>query len=234
MSDWEAEETSASNVAVTESWEDEATGDAPDSWDAEEPVETKPAAPEPKPKAAAPAKPAAKAPVKAAAAGKKTAATAASTRSNPIEEFEDLMSIREREKRQVERSDFENAQDLFAGVRSAGDPSAISLDTYQPKTIADFNAYAEVVSKKFKTMQKDSNYLAFIKQVLRLSTTEMRSDDLSELAATLNALFNERQKKEKESKGKKAKPTSNKPSVNVRPDLFEDGEDDFYDDEDDY
>ena len=142
---------------------------------------------------------------------------------DPIDE-----TLKERKKRLVNqelKADLENAQDLFAGVGLA----VLNFESSCPKNMAEFDDLKDLILKKFSSLQGPL-YIDFIENLIRDLSLDLSLDDTRRIVSTLNAMINEKQKAQKDSKKKK----SSKKMPTVAKGLDTTNYDDVYDEFDDF
>jgi len=207
---WEDEDFEPPAVEGSASrWADEDKEDAPvkSSWDEEEPKQKG------EPKQSSTYKPAAK---KSAKAAQKTEPQQPAAPLDPATE-------KKLKQKFVEDSDFQNTQDIFAGIDER-------INVNQPKDEKDFEALADSLSQKLTVFEKSIHYKSLLKRLFRQTCAGLKADEVKDLASALTILQNERLKQEKDkAKGGKKKVTTKKASLNMKEGL--DDEDGFVDDE---
>ncbi|CAN1769858.1 Eukaryotic translation initiation factor 3 subunit J, partial [Linum perenne] len=78
------------------------------------------------------------------------------------------------------------------------------LDSFIPKSEADFSEYAELISEKLlRPYEKSFHYIGLVKAVVRLSTSGLTATQAKEIALSVTAVANEKLKAEKEAGKKK-------------------------------
>lgn len=111
--------------------------------------------------------------------------------------------------RLVEQSDFAAAKDTFGGA-DAGDSA---LDSFLPKTEADFIEYAGMVAAKLTNYDNSAYYKVLLKEVLRKATENLSSEETKQISTSMTVLVNEKQKEEKAKQGDKKKKKNQKKAV---------------------
>ncbi|GAB0099684.1 Eukaryotic translation initiation factor 3 subunit J [Sergentomyia squamirostris] len=108
------------------------------------------------------------------------------------------------EKEQKE-SDLKNALELLgvSGERVSGE----GIDAMVPTNKAEFTEYAEAISKKVSNYKNHEEFPGFIEDLVRNLCVQLNSIDLKKVKTTVDNLYTEKQKmeKEKSKKGGKAK-----------------------------
>lgn len=155
----------------------------------------------------------------------------------------EMMTAVERKLREqtiIEEADLENVNDLFSGVSKSDvkmtPPANPTLDTFEPKTDADFEKLAHMIGEKCCTFndnpRKTSRYVQFIKFIMRDAAKDLNADDTKDLEKFMGILRNEKIEEFKKSKGIKKK-VNKKAHVRVdragdiRDNAFDDFADDF-------
>ncbi|KAL8201793.1 hypothetical protein R6Q57_010940 [Mikania cordata] len=106
-----------------------------------------------------------------------------------------------RQQRLVEEADYKNTAELFSSKK--GDDKTI--DTFIPKSEADYLEYAELISNKLRPYEKSFHYIGLLKHVMRLSMASLKAADAKEVASSVSAIANEKLKAEKEAAAGKKK-----------------------------
>jgi translation initiation factor 3 subunit J len=138
-------------------------------------------------------------------------------------------TLEEKKKRLINqelKADLENAQDLFAGI---GISSSFNFETSQPKNMTEFDDFKDLILKKFSSLHGPL-YINFIENLIRDISIDLSLDDTRKIVSTLNAMINEKQKAQKDSKKKK----SSKKVPVVAKGLDTTNYDDVYDEFDDF
>lgn len=105
-----------------------------------------------------------------------------------------------RQQRLQEEADLQVAADTFAGA------NAINLDTFVPKTEAEHEQFAELISKRYlKPLAHSGRYQTLLKSLIRHACTDMRSTEVKEVENAAVVLRNEKVKAEKEKESKRKK-----------------------------
>lgn len=138
-----------------------------------------------------------------------------------------------------EEADFENAQGLFDMSKSkkkADAPGSETIDAFVAKTAADGEVLAEKVATKLLTLENTPFYNEMLKSLMKKVTANLQSDDVKEIATTVQVVANDKLKAERDkNKGKKksnaaakkatVKETHNSAFDNM--DEYDDGADDY-------
>eukprot|EP00877_Chromochloris_zofingiensis_P002961 jgi/Chrzof1/12666/Cz07g03020.t1 len=130
-------------------------------------------------------------------------------RAEDVEEapLDDPIAEKLRQQRLVEEADFRAARELF------GDTGTKSLEAILPKSVKDFEEYAQLLAARYIQPHSSSkNYKAFLKHLLKLATDPLTSEDAKELEATAGTIRAEKVKAEKAAAAAKSKV---KKTVNV-------------------
>ena len=123
--------------------------------------------------------------------------------------FFDPLADKLNKQRLVEQSDFAAAKDTFGGA-DAGDSA---LDSFLPKTEADFIEYAGMVAAKLTNYDNSAYYKVLLKEVLRKATENLSSEETKQISTSMTVLVNEKQKEEKAKQGDKKKKKNQKKAV---------------------
>jgi len=124
--------------------------------------------------------------------------------------LDDPVEEKLRQQRLVEEADLRAAQELFGG-------SGKGLDGMLPKTLKDFEDYADNLVGRYVAIHKDSkNYRAFLKAVIKKATEHLTGEDTKELE---NAIMTIRMDKQKAEKAAAAGKTKAKKNLNVGRDV---------------
>jgi len=119
---------------------------------------------------------------------------------------EEKLQEKLKQQRLQEESDLQNAKELFGDTMSSIDTavfSSIPLDTRE-----DFNSFRRAIVDKIKNSEKSTHHAMFVEDLCRELCTNMDGDDIKKIGATLSALYNEKLKASKPTKGKKKKGTA--------------------------
>lgn len=167
----------------------------------------------------------------------KRAAEKALAQQKELDEL-DAVERKLRQRQIVEEADFENTKDLFMGGGSKEGmlpPAEPTLDTFSPKTDADYKKFVTMVGEKCCMLndnpRKTGRYVTFVKDLMRVLTRDLGPDDTKDLSAHMGIIGNEKRDEFKKSKGFKKK-TNKKAHVRVdrAADMRDDNFDDFADD----
>mmetsp|Transcript_19538 Transcript_19538/g.52661 ORF Transcript_19538/g.52661 Transcript_19538/m.52661 type:complete len:265 (-) Transcript_19538:454-1248(-) len=105
-----------------------------------------------------------------------------------------------------EEADFENTQGLFGSlaVKKNDAPGAETIDAFVARTAADGEALAEKVANKLLTLENTPFFVEMLKSINKKVTVNLSSDDVKDLATTVQVVANDKLKAEREKqKGKK-------------------------------
>ncbi|KAI8897343.1 eukaryotic translation initiation factor 3 subunit J [Globomyces pollinis-pini] len=78
-----------------------------------------------------------------------------------------------------------------------------ALDATNPKSRAELEDYAKLLSKKIATFENQLSYPNFVEILVRDLVASLSVDDTRKISSSLSAMINEKQKLLKDSKGKK-------------------------------
>ncbi|KAL7746726.1 Translation initiation factor 3 subunit J component [Sorochytrium milnesiophthora] len=135
---------------------------------------------------------------------------------------------RARQQREIEAADAKNIDDLFGNVAIRDEDKPVvenPLTTLKPKTMEDFNNLTQALLSRFSEFESQALYVAFLESFCKSVCDKLKADDIRKISSSLNALFNEKQRAEKEA-GKKKKGT--KAKAQVRVEKGDEGEDDDF------
>ncbi|CAN1275247.1 Eukaryotic translation initiation factor 3 subunit J [Linum perenne] len=105
---------------------------------------------------------------------------------------------------------------------SNNDDKGKDLDSFIPKSEADFSEYAELISEKLlRPYEKSFHYIGLVKAVVRLLTSGLTAAQVKEIASSVTAVANEKLKAEKEA-GKKKGGSGGKKKQQIRVDKSKD------------
>lgn len=104
-----------------------------------------------------------------------------------------------------EESDLRTAMETF-GVTE--------IDAAQPKTKAELTELADAISKKVSQFKNLSDFPGFLEELVRNVCANLNSSDLQKIKKTVDNMYAEKQKLEKEQKNKKS--SKGKTKVNLR------------------
>lgn len=105
------------------------------------------------------------------------------------------------------------------------------IDGFEPKTKEDFDRFSHMLSEKISKFEKSPFYMPFMETLVRDVTLAVGPDDLKKLSNTLTALYNDKVKQLKSTKGKKK---TNKATLIVEKDNQAGKEDGRFNEFDDY
>ena len=147
--------------------------------------------------------------------------------------LDDPVAEKLRRQRLVEQADFVAAKELF------GDTGGINLDTFLPKSVKEFEDYANAIANKFILGHKDSkNYKMLVKALTKKACEPLSAADSKEVEAFVGVVRVEKTKAEMEAAKAKLAPSkkslqgSGKGGLSVGLDDYQyadagDGDDDF-------
>lgn len=126
------------------------------------------------------------------------------------ETLSDPLAEKLRKQRLVEEADFELAKECF------GD-DAVDLDKMIPKTSADFERYATLITLKYlRPYASSTHYHTMLRTVMRKGCDPLNSSDTKDLETALGVIRNEKVKAEKPAA--KSKKAQKKATLNSRGD----------------
>jgi len=140
---------------------------------------------------------------------------------------DELLAERIAKQKILESSDLKLAEEIFAG---AGGQITVSFESVKLETVHEFESFRRGLVDKLLAVSNSSHYALFVEDLLRDICAPIDIDDLRKIQASLNALYNEKNKKDKpanKKKGKKA-PTikvDNELSLREQPDAYDDLDD---------
>eukprot|EP00798_Chlamydomonas_sp_ICE-L_P003900 gene3900-13970_t len=141
--------------------------------------------------------------------------------------LDDPVEEKARLQRLIEKADLEAAKDLFAGA------SGVILDVFLPKSVKDFEEYAQTIVAKFAHCHKDSkNYKAFIKSLMKHVCASLPSGEVKEIETTIAIVRQDKMKAEMAEVAEKTKKT--KKSLNMGKGKSAGLDDYIYDDSQDH
>jgi translation initiation factor 3 subunit J len=149
--------------------------------------------------------------------------------------LDDPVAEKLRQQRLVEQADFVAAKELFGG---SGDTGGINLDTFLPKSVKEFEDYANAISNKYILGHKDSkNYKMLVKALTKKACEPLSAADSKEVESYVGVVRVEKTKAEQAAKAKlapnkKSLQGSGKGGLSVGLDDYQyadagDGDDDF-------
>jgi len=112
-----------------------------------------------------------------------------------------------KQKMEKER-DLELAEEIFAGAGQI----TVSFDTVKLETIHEFESFRRGMVDKLLGVSSSPHYALFVEDLVRDICAPIDVDDLRKIQATLNALYNEKNKSKKDKPGK---PKKKGPKVKV-------------------
>ncbi|XP_062848266.1 eukaryotic translation initiation factor 3 subunit J-A [Trichomycterus rosablanca] len=118
------------------------------------------------------------------------------TELTPEQELEDKLGL---EKLQ-EDSDLELAKDTF-GVSN----NVTGIDAMSPSSKDDFTEFERLLVEKITPYEKSIHYSSFLESLFRDLCLSLEVDDLKKINNSLTVLLGEKQRQEKQNKGKKKK-----------------------------
>ncbi|XP_074472195.1 eukaryotic translation initiation factor 3 subunit J-B isoform X2 [Sebastes fasciatus] len=102
-----------------------------------------------------------------------------------------------------EDADLELANDAF-GVSSTSN-SVTGIDAMCPSSKEDFTEFEKLLKEKISQFEKSDHYSSFLDSLFRELCISLEVEDLKKVTNSLTALLCEKQKQEKQNKGKKKK-----------------------------
>jgi len=120
--------------------------------------------------------------------------------TDPTEKFEKVKKERELQ----EKSDLENAKDLFSGT---GEPELKKdkLESFTPISEQDFEQFAHIIADKVVAYEDSAFYLNTLRNIIRFTTVNLKVEDVKELGKIINIIANEKIQKQKEADKKSKK-----------------------------
>ncbi|KAJ0173945.1 hypothetical protein K1T71_010091 [Dendrolimus kikuchii] len=115
-----------------------------------------------------------------------------------------------RQQKLQEESDLRLAMETF-GVSEA---SVGKLDSFQPTTKEEFTEFADLLSKKINFFKAREEFPGFVDDLVRNIVVQMSSADIKRIKMTVDNLYIEKQKAEKNDKSKK--PTKGKGKAKLK------------------
>ncbi|CAB3251068.1 unnamed protein product [Arctia plantaginis] len=109
-----------------------------------------------------------------------------------------------------EESDLRLAMETF-GVTEV---STGKIDNFNPTTKAEFNEFTEMLTKKINLYKSKEEFPAFVDDLVRNIVVQMHSADIKRIKLTVDNLYIEKQKSEKNDKSKK--PTKGKGKAKLK------------------
>lgn len=132
-----------------------------------------------------------------------------------------------RQKQLQEESDLKLAKEAFG----LSDSNEGVIDKMSPEGEEDFLKFEQALKDKITTFEKSPHYAAFLDKLFTDLVINVESEEVRKLSATLNSMYHEKLRQQKE--GEKKKKKKNKASLKVtrNNDLTDDlGYDDFAED----
>lgn len=136
----------------------------------------------------------------------------------------------------LRRQKIQEEADLALAVEAFGfgkeEPVVVGvLDGFEPKTKEDFDKFSQMLCEKITQFEKSPYYVPFMETFVCDVTLAVGPDDLKKLSSTLTALYNEKVKLQKSTKGKKK---TKKATLTIEKNILAVNEDNGFDDFDDY
>lgn len=130
----------------------------------------------------------------------------------------------------VEENDYRNVTDLYGDLSTAKE-----LETFIPKSEADFKRYAELMSQLALDFAKSTHYSTFATKLIDSLIEPLKSDDVNNLIKSLTKVKLAKQKKEKEAAAKAKTSNRKQAMIKAQMDNYVDKkEDDDSEDSEDY
>lgn len=119
------------------------------------------------------------------------------------EPLADPVAEKLRQQRMIEEADLRAAQELFGGASGSG---GSKLDSMLPKSVKDFEEYAEALVSRYVLVHKDSkNYKVLIKALLRGACEPLSTEDVKEVENSAGTIRADKVKAEKAAAAAKSK-----------------------------
>lgn len=134
---------------------------------------------------------------------------------------------REEVQRIIEENDYRNVTDLYGDLSTAKE-----LETFIPKSEADFKRYAELMSQLALDFSRSTHYTAFALKLIDSLVGPLKSDDVNGLIKTLTKVKQNKVKQEKEAAAKAKTSDRKKAMIKAQMDNYVDKDDDSEDSED--
>lgn len=134
---------------------------------------------------------------------------------------------REEVQRMVEENDYRNVTDLYGDLSTAKE-----LETFIPKSEADFKRYAELMAQLTRDFAKNPHYTGFATKLIDSLVEPLKSDDVNNLIKSLTKLKLAKAKKEKEDAAKAKTSNRKKAMIKAQMDNYVDKDEDSEDSED--
>ncbi|XP_040925880.1 eukaryotic translation initiation factor 3 subunit J-B isoform X2 [Betta splendens] len=116
---------------------------------------------------------------------------------------EEQLAEKLRVKKLQEDADLELAKDAF-GVSSTSN-SVTGIDAMCPSSKEDFTEFEKLLKEKILQFEKSVHYTSFLDSLFRELCISLEVEELKKISNSLSVLLGERQKQEKQNKGKKKK-----------------------------
>lgn len=113
-----------------------------------------------------------------------------------------LLEEKRRQQLLQEAADLELAVEAF-GFKKEEPPTAGVIDGFDPKTKEEFDKFSQMLCEKITKFDKSPYYVPFMENLVRDLTLGVGAEDLKKVSSTLTALYNEKVKLQKGTKGKK-------------------------------
>ncbi|XP_017569126.1 eukaryotic translation initiation factor 3 subunit J-A [Pygocentrus nattereri] len=120
-----------------------------------------------------------------------------STELTPEEELAEKLRV----KKLQEDSDLELAKDAFGIVSN----NVTGIDAMSPSSKDDFAEFERLLKDKITSYEKSIHYSSFLESLFRDLCLSLEVEDLKKVNNSLTVLLSEKQRQEKQSKGKKKK-----------------------------
>jgi translation initiation factor 3 subunit J len=120
---------------------------------------------------------------------------------------EEILADKLEKQRLQEESDLRLAEEAF-GINEggAGAESGAGLDDIPLSSRKHFEAFQKNLVSKLQQVEKSPHYVGFLENTFRDLCVGLEPDDIKRVSSNLTALFNEKIKAQKATKGKKTKP----------------------------
>lgn len=115
-----------------------------------------------------------------------------------------------RQQKLQEESDLRLAMETFGVTEGSGG----RLDSFHPTTKEEFSDFAELIAKKVNYYKAKEEFPAFADDLVRNLIVQMASGDIKRIKLTVDNIYIEKQKAEKNDKGKK--PTKGKGKAKLK------------------
>ncbi|XP_051975732.1 eukaryotic translation initiation factor 3 subunit J-A isoform X2 [Xyrauchen texanus] len=120
-----------------------------------------------------------------------------STELTPEEELAEKLRV----KKLQEDSDLELAKEAFGLVSN----NVTGIDAMSPSSKEDFTEFERLLREKISPYEKSIHYSSFLESLFRDLCLSLEVDDLKKINNSLTVLLSEKQRQEKQNKGKKKK-----------------------------